>query len=123
MDRSSEAMRTVLDSTPDVLPENAPQTNLGFLWDFWYPAMRSDDIYGKHLAKAMLLEVPLVLGRTSEHLTPATSLPALLAAGLWAGAGALAGWCVAAASRGATAVAIAAAALVSRSARSGKSRL
>jgi len=28
--------------------------------------MRSEEIYGKNLAKAMLLEVPLVLGRTTE---------------------------------------------------------
>jgi len=37
----------------------------GFLWDFWYPALRSTEIAGKRLATAMLLEVPLVLGRTS----------------------------------------------------------
>ena len=38
----------------------------GFLWDFWYPALRSEEITGRKLATAMLLEVPLVLGRTSE---------------------------------------------------------
>jgi phenylpropionate dioxygenase-like ring-hydroxylating dioxygenase large terminal subunit len=38
----------------------------GFLWDFWYPAWRSEEITGRKLATAMLLEVPLVLGRTSE---------------------------------------------------------
>jgi phenylpropionate dioxygenase-like ring-hydroxylating dioxygenase large terminal subunit len=36
----------------------------GFLWDFWYPAARSLQIRGRGLVKAMLLEVPLVLGRT-----------------------------------------------------------
>jgi phenylpropionate dioxygenase-like ring-hydroxylating dioxygenase large terminal subunit len=36
----------------------------GFLWDFWYPAARSVEIRGRELVKAMLLEVPLVLGRT-----------------------------------------------------------
>jgi phenylpropionate dioxygenase-like ring-hydroxylating dioxygenase large terminal subunit len=36
----------------------------GFLWDFWYPAARSSAIEGRRLATAMLLEVPLVLGRT-----------------------------------------------------------
>jgi phenylpropionate dioxygenase-like ring-hydroxylating dioxygenase large terminal subunit len=36
----------------------------GFLWDFWYPAARSAEIRGRRLVKAMLLEVPLVLGRT-----------------------------------------------------------
>jgi phenylpropionate dioxygenase-like ring-hydroxylating dioxygenase large terminal subunit len=38
----------------------------GFLWDFWYPALRSTEIVGKRLTTAMLLEVPLVLGRTAE---------------------------------------------------------
>jgi phenylpropionate dioxygenase-like ring-hydroxylating dioxygenase large terminal subunit len=38
----------------------------GFLWDFWYPAARSVEVRGRMLAKAMLLEVPLVLGRTDE---------------------------------------------------------
>jgi phenylpropionate dioxygenase-like ring-hydroxylating dioxygenase large terminal subunit len=38
----------------------------GFLWDFWYPALPSSEIIGRNLATAMLLEVPLVLGRTSE---------------------------------------------------------
>ena len=55
-----------MESMPEILQEAAPQTELGFLWDFWYPAMRSDEIYGQRLATAMLLEVPLVIGRTSE---------------------------------------------------------
>ena len=38
----------------------------GFLWDFWYPAVRSAEIRGRGLVKAMLLEVPLVLGRTDQ---------------------------------------------------------
>jgi phenylpropionate dioxygenase-like ring-hydroxylating dioxygenase large terminal subunit len=38
----------------------------GFLWDFWYPALRGEEITGRKLATAMLLEVPLVLGRTSD---------------------------------------------------------
>src|SRR6266446_6793335 len=38
----------------------------GFLWDFWYPAARSSSIRGRSLLKAMLLEVPLVLGRTDD---------------------------------------------------------
>ena len=42
------------------------QGDAGFLWDFWYPAMRSEGIHGKNLATAMLLEVPLVIGRTSQ---------------------------------------------------------
>ena len=42
------------------------ENDLGFLWDFWYPAIRSSEVRGRQLATAMLLEVPLVLGRTSE---------------------------------------------------------
>src|SRR6201987_5900477 len=38
----------------------------GFLWDFWYPAVRSSEIRGRGLVKATLLEGPLVLGRTDE---------------------------------------------------------
>jgi phenylpropionate dioxygenase-like ring-hydroxylating dioxygenase large terminal subunit len=40
--------------------------DLGFLWDFWYPAARSSAIRGRGLITAMLLEVPLVLGRTDD---------------------------------------------------------
>ena len=36
------------------------------LFDFWYPAMRSDEIRGKEMHKAMLLDTPLVLGRNSR---------------------------------------------------------
>jgi phenylpropionate dioxygenase-like ring-hydroxylating dioxygenase large terminal subunit len=46
--------------------QSEPESDLGFLWDFWYPALRSTEIVGQRLATAMLLEVPLVLGRTSE---------------------------------------------------------
>src|SRR6516164_8066372 len=38
----------------------------GFLWDFWYPAARSSAIPGRKLLTAVLLEVPLVLGRSDE---------------------------------------------------------
>src|SRR5882762_8311591 len=38
--------------------------DLAFLWEFWYPAARSVEIRGRGLVKAMLLEAPLVLGRT-----------------------------------------------------------
>jgi phenylpropionate dioxygenase-like ring-hydroxylating dioxygenase large terminal subunit len=36
------------------------------LWDFWYPALQSAEIRGRALATAMLLEVPLVLGRDAQ---------------------------------------------------------
>jgi phenylpropionate dioxygenase-like ring-hydroxylating dioxygenase large terminal subunit len=38
----------------------------GFLWDFWYPAARSSAIEGRQLTTAMLLEVPLVMGRSDK---------------------------------------------------------
>src|SRR5713101_2179257 len=57
----SEAVRTMMR-----MDAEAAQADAGFLWDFWYPAARSTAIRGQKLVKAMLLEVPLVLGRTSE---------------------------------------------------------
>jgi phenylpropionate dioxygenase-like ring-hydroxylating dioxygenase large terminal subunit len=45
---------------------NSAASELGFLWDFWYPALRSAEIRGRKLVTAMLLEVPLVLGRTDD---------------------------------------------------------
>ena len=49
-----------------VARETVAESDAGFLWDFWYPALRSTEVTGNHLKTAMLLEVPLVLGRTSE---------------------------------------------------------
>jgi phenylpropionate dioxygenase-like ring-hydroxylating dioxygenase large terminal subunit len=34
-----------------------------FLWGFWYPALRSEQVRRHKLVRAILLEVPLVLGR------------------------------------------------------------
>ena len=59
-----EATQAAMNIARDEKLQDA--ADAGFLWDFWYPAMRSDEIYGKNLAKAMLLEVPLVLGRTGD---------------------------------------------------------
>jgi phenylpropionate dioxygenase-like ring-hydroxylating dioxygenase large terminal subunit len=36
------------------------------LWGFWYPALRSAQVRGRKLERAMLLEVPLVIGRDAE---------------------------------------------------------
>ena len=33
------------------------------LWGFWYPALRSNEVRGRGLRRAMLLDVPLVIGR------------------------------------------------------------
>jgi phenylpropionate dioxygenase-like ring-hydroxylating dioxygenase large terminal subunit len=35
------------------------------LWEFWYPALRSAQLRGRKLTRAMLLDVPLALGRDS----------------------------------------------------------
>jgi phenylpropionate dioxygenase-like ring-hydroxylating dioxygenase large terminal subunit len=62
----SEAVRTILNANTEASRETAAEADAGFLWDFWYPAVRSSEIRGQKLVTAMLLEVPLVLGRTSE---------------------------------------------------------
>ncbi len=62
----SEAVRTMMRMDAEAAQETAAQADAGFLWDFWYPAARSTEIRGQKLTMAMLLEVPLVLGRTSE---------------------------------------------------------
>jgi phenylpropionate dioxygenase-like ring-hydroxylating dioxygenase large terminal subunit len=49
------------DNTP--LKSSNPTSDM--LWGFWYPALRSDQLRGRRLERAMLLEVPLVLGRDS----------------------------------------------------------
>jgi phenylpropionate dioxygenase-like ring-hydroxylating dioxygenase large terminal subunit len=56
----------ILQANGAAASESAREADPGFLWDFWYPALRSTEIVGERLATAMLLEVPLVLGRTSE---------------------------------------------------------
>jgi phenylpropionate dioxygenase-like ring-hydroxylating dioxygenase large terminal subunit len=62
----SEAVRTILQTNGEATREFSADADAGFLWNFWYPAVRSAEIHGPKLATAMLLEVPLVLGRTSE---------------------------------------------------------
>jgi phenylpropionate dioxygenase-like ring-hydroxylating dioxygenase large terminal subunit len=62
----SEAGRSLLQANGETVRESAGETDAGFLWDFWYPALRSTEVRGNQLKTAMLLEVPLVLGRNSE---------------------------------------------------------
>jgi len=57
---------TIILQTNTTPASEPARDDAGFLWDFWYPALRSAEITGNRLATAMLLEVPLVLGRTSE---------------------------------------------------------
>ena len=47
----------------EVTPAKPADTTGEMLWGFWYPALRSDEVRGPKLARATLLEVPLVLGR------------------------------------------------------------
>ncbi len=48
------------------------------LWGFWYPALRSKQVRGRKLERAMLLDVPLVLGRDAggKAVRAARRLPA-----------------------------------------------
>jgi phenylpropionate dioxygenase-like ring-hydroxylating dioxygenase large terminal subunit len=62
----SEVVRTILQADAGAGRETAAEADAGFLWDFWYPAARSTEIAGQKLVTAMLLEVPLVLGRTAD---------------------------------------------------------
>ncbi len=62
----SETGRLAIGTSTEALRENSGQAELGFLWDFWYPALRSSEVHGRKLATATLLEIPLVIGRTSE---------------------------------------------------------
>lgn len=66
----SEAARTAFGESREAEQDSARSAGAwadgGFLWDFWYPALRSSQIRGRSLETAMLLEVPLVLGRTSD---------------------------------------------------------
>ncbi len=47
----------------DETPVKSNKAYSEMLWGFWYPALRSDQVRGRKLARAMLLEVPLVIGR------------------------------------------------------------
>src|SRR6266704_1896686 len=62
----SEAVRTILQPDVEATREAGHEADPGFLWDFWYPAARSTEIRAQKVIKALLLEVPLVLGRTAE---------------------------------------------------------
>ena len=62
----SEPEQSLVQAGAAAPRDSVTESDAGFLWDFWYPAVRSAEVAGNRLAKAMLLEVPLVLGRTSE---------------------------------------------------------
>src|SRR6266702_6906403 len=58
----SEAVQTMLQTNAEAARETEREADPGFLWDFWYPVVRSTEITGRKLATAMLLEV-----RSEEH--------------------------------------------------------
>src|ERR1700730_15913575 len=63
-------MMKAVQSAPQIasspLREALPNSEAGFLWDFWYPALCSSEIRGQMPSTATLLQLPLVLGRTSD---------------------------------------------------------
>jgi phenylpropionate dioxygenase-like ring-hydroxylating dioxygenase large terminal subunit len=52
-------MATMSESTASA-PKKASSE---MMWGFWYPALQSSQVHGRRLFRAMLLDVPLVLGR------------------------------------------------------------
>ena len=66
----SEAARKAFDENREAEQDSTrnagPAADAGFLWDFWYPALQSTQVRGRNLATAMLLEIPLVLGRADD---------------------------------------------------------
>jgi phenylpropionate dioxygenase-like ring-hydroxylating dioxygenase large terminal subunit len=56
---------TTIDPVPSTgFAIQGPTTTL--IYDDWYPALRADTLRGNKLKTAMLLEIPLVLGRLSD---------------------------------------------------------
>ncbi len=54
------------DTRPSMNESNSSRTQArssDMLWGFWYPALRSEQVRRHKLVRAMLLDVPLVLGR------------------------------------------------------------
>jgi phenylpropionate dioxygenase-like ring-hydroxylating dioxygenase large terminal subunit len=47
-------------------PSSAPR-QAAFLWDFWYPAMRSEELLSRGLSSVQLLGLPFVLGRDAQR--------------------------------------------------------
>ena len=62
----SESVQTAVRIAGTAGREAVRDSDAGFLWDFWYPAARTSEISGRKLITAMVLEVPLVLGRTAS---------------------------------------------------------
>src|ERR1700747_3190529 len=63
---SYHGMRAVMEQTAPVTVSNPAQGGDEFLWGFWYPVVRSNQIRGRRLTTSTRLEVPLVLGRDAS---------------------------------------------------------
>ena len=63
---SYHGMRAVMEQTAPVSVSNPAQGGDEFLWGFWYPVLRSNQIRGRKLVTSTRLEVPLVLGRDAS---------------------------------------------------------
>ncbi len=57
-------MANPVEAVPNSVPGLPPAT---LIYDDWYPAMRSDRLRGRQTATAMLLGIPLLLGRTPAN--------------------------------------------------------
>ncbi len=55
-----------MEQTAPVRVSNPAQGGDEFLWGFWYPVLRSNQIRGRRLATSIRLEVPLVFGRDAS---------------------------------------------------------
>src|SRR4029077_305862 len=60
---SYHGMRAAMEQTAPIALSSPAQGGDKFLWGFWYPVLRSNQIRGRKLATSTRLEVPLVLGR------------------------------------------------------------
>jgi phenylpropionate dioxygenase-like ring-hydroxylating dioxygenase large terminal subunit len=53
----------IMNQTLSIPGATASSLDSEFLWGFWYPALRSDELRGRSLVTSMRMEIPLVLGR------------------------------------------------------------
>jgi phenylpropionate dioxygenase-like ring-hydroxylating dioxygenase large terminal subunit len=56
----------MIDPRQPAKGDSANERDLGFLWDYWYPALRSTHLSVHKLTKVTLLEVPLAIGRDAR---------------------------------------------------------
>src|SRR3984885_8757748 len=61
----SETAAPLTSNSTDAAAGKPRDSASEMLWGFWYPALPSARVRGRKLERAMLLEVPLVIGRDS----------------------------------------------------------